>query len=164
MDEVDIHRIPGLWSKLIGYVPQSIYLADASICKNVAFGIEEGEIDENKVNEALEKADLLDFVHSIPDGIHTTVGDRGVRLSGGQRQRIGIARALYHGPEILILDEATSALDNETEKSVMEAVDSLHGKMTLIIIAHRLTTIKNCDTIYEIVEGKAVKRSYEELV
>lgn len=164
IDGVDIHRIPGLWSRLIGYVPQSIYLADASICKNVAFGIEEGEIDESRVNVALEEANLLDFVCSLPEGIHTEVGDRGVRLSGGQRQRIGIARALYHGPEILILDEATSALDNETEKSVMEAVDSLHGKMTLIIIAHRLTTIKNCDTIYEIVEGKAVKRSYEELV
>lgn len=164
LDDVNIRRIPGLWGKLIGYVPQSIYLSDTSICKNIAFGIEESEIDENSVKDALEKAELLDFVQSLPNGIHTKVGDRGVRLSGGQRQRIGIARALYHDPEILILDEATSALDNETEKSVMEAIDSLHGKMTLIIIAHRLTTIKNCDAIYEIVDGKAVMRTYEELV
>lgn len=164
LDDVNIRRIPGLWGKLIGYVPQSIYLSDTSICKNIAFGIEESEIDENSVKDALEKAELLDFVQSLPNGIHTKVGDRGVRLSGGQRQRIGIARALYHDPEILILDEATSALDNETEKSVMEAIDSLHGKMTLIIIAHRLTTIKNCDAIYEIVDGNAVMRTYEELV
>lgn len=149
---------------LIGYVPQSIYLSDTSICKNIAFGIEESEIDENSVITALEKAELLDFVQSLSKGIHTEVGDRGVRLSGGQRQRIGIARALYHDPEILILDEATSALDNETERSVMEAIDSLHGKMTLIIIAHRLTTIKNCDAIYEIINGQAVRRVYEELV
>ena len=164
LDDVNIRKIPSLWGRLIGYVPQSIYLSDTSICKNIAFGIEESEIDENSVKAALEKADLLDFVSDLPNGIHTEVGDRGVRLSGGQRQRIGIARALYHDPEILILDEATSALDNETEKSVMEAIDSLHGKMTLIIIAHRLTTIKNCDAIYEIVDGKAVARTYEELV
>ena len=164
LDDVNIRKIPSLWGRLIGYVPQSIYLSDTSICKNIAFGIEESEIDENSVKAALEKADLLDFVSDLPNGIHTEVGDRGVRLSGGQRQRIGIARALYHEPEILILDEATSALDNETEKSVMEAIDSLHGKMTLIIIAHRLTTIKNCDAIYEIVDGKAVARTYEELV
>ena len=164
LDDVNIRKIPGLWGKLIGYVPQSIYLADASICKNIAFGVKESEIDESHVKAALEKAELLDFAMGLPEGIHTKVGDRGIRLSGGQRQRIGIARALYHDPEILILDEATSALDNETEKSVMEAIDSLYGKMTLIIIAHRLTTIKNCDDIYEIVDGKAVRRTYEELV
>lgn len=164
LDDINIRKIPGLWGRLIGYVPQSIYLSDTSICKNIAFGIDESEIDEDEVKVALEKADLLDFVLRLPNGIHTKVGDRGVRLSGGQRQRIGIARALYHDPEILILDEATSALDNETEKAVMEAIDSLHGKMTLIIIAHRLTTIKNCDVIYEIVDGKAVRRTYEELI
>ena len=163
LDNINIRKIPVLWGKLIGYVPQSIYLSDTSICKNIAFGIEESEIDEDNVKAALEKADLLDFVLNLPNGIHTEVGDRGVRLSGGQRQRIGIARALYHDPEILILDEATSALDNETERSVMEAVDSLHGKMTMIVIAHRLTTIKNCDAIYEIVDGQAVSRTYEEL-
>ncbi|MCH5258157.1 MAG: ABC transporter ATP-binding protein [Lachnospiraceae bacterium] len=164
LDDVDIRKIPSLWAKLIGYVPQSIYLSDTSICKNIAFGVAESEIDENSVKVALEKAELLDFVQSLPNGIHTKVGDRGIRLSGGQRQRIGIARALYHNPEILILDEATSALDSETEKSVMEAIESLQGKATLIIIAHRLSTIKNCDTIYEIVDGRAVKRTYEELV
>ena len=164
LDDVNIRKIPNLWGRLIGYVPQSIYLSDTSICKNIAFGIEESEIDEDSVKAALEKAELLDFVQSLPNGIYTEVGDRGVRLSGGQRQRIGIARALYHDPEILILDEATSALDNETERSVMEAIDSLHGKMTLIIIAHRLTTIKNCDAIYEIVDGQAVRRTYEELI
>lgn len=164
LDNVNIRKIPKLWGRLIGYVPQSINFSDTSICKNIAFGIEESEIDENSVKSALEKAELLDFVQGLPNGIHTKVGDRGIRLSGGQRQRIGIARALYHDPEILILDEATSALDNETEKSVMEAIDSLHGKMTMIIIAHRLTTIKNCDVIYEIVDGKAVRRTYEELV
>lgn len=164
LDNINIRKIPVLWGKLIGYVPQSIYLSDTSICKNVAFGIEESEIDEDSVKTALEKAELLDFVEGLPNGIHTKVGDRGVRLSGGQRQRIGIARALYHDPEILILDEATSALDNETEKSVMEAIESLQGKMTMIIIAHRLTTIKNCDVIYEIVDGQAVRRTYEELV
>ena len=163
LDNVNIRKIPVLWGRLIGYVPQSIYLSDTSVCKNISFGIEESEIDEDNVKAALEKADLLDFVLSLPNGIHTKVGDRGVRLSGGQRQRIGIARALYHDPGILILDEATSALDNETEKSVMEAIDSLHGKMTLIIIAHRLTTIKNCDVIYEIVDGQAVRRTYDEL-
>lgn len=164
LDDVNIREIPGVWGKLIGYVPQSIYLADASICKNIAFGVKESEIDENSVKSALEKAELLDFVLGLPEGIHTKVGDRGMRLSGGQRQRIGIARALYHDPEILILDEATSALDNETEKSVMEAIESLHGKMTLVIIAHRLTTIKNCDAIYEIADGQAARRAYEELV
>lgn len=164
LDDVNIRKIPSLWAKLIGYVPQSIYLSDTSICKNIAFGVEESEIDENSVKVALEKAELLDFVQGLSNGIHTKVGDRGIRLSGGQRQRIGIARALYHNPEILILDEATSALDNETERSVMEAIESLQGKTTLIIIAHRLSTIKNCDAIYEIVDGRAVKRTYEELV
>ena len=145
-------------------MPQSIYLSDASVRENVAFGIEEKEIDEALVWEALKKAELADFVSTLPEGIRTEVGDRGVRLSGGQRQRIGIARALYHDPDILILDEATSALDNETERAVMEAIDALHGKMTMIIIAHRLTTIKNCDDIYEIINGKAVRRRYEELI
>lgn len=164
MDDINIRRIPGIWSRSIGYVPQSIYLSDASVCENVAFGIEEKEIDEALVWEALKKAELADFVSTLPEGIYTEVGDRGVRLSGGQRQRIGIARALYHDPDILILDEATSALDNETERAVMEAIDALHGRMTMIIIAHRLTTIKNCDDIYEIVNGKAVRRRYEELI
>lgn len=164
LDDTDIREIPNTWGKLVGYVPQSIYLSDASVCQNVAFGIETTEIDGERVKLALEKAELLDFVLKLPDGLNTRVGDRGVRLSGGQRQRIGIARALYHNPDILILDEATSALDNETEKAIMQAIDSLRGKLTLIIIAHRLTTIKDCDVIYEISSGNIVQRSYEELV
>ena len=164
LDGIDIRKIPSTWGKLVGYVPQSIYLSDASVCQNVAFGMKLSEIEEERVKLALKKAELLDFVLGLPDGINTRVGDRGIRLSGGQRQRIGIARALYHNPDILILDEATSALDNETEKAIMQAIDSLRGKVTLIIIAHRLTTIKGCGVIYEISNGNTVQRSYEELV
>ena len=163
LDGTDIRKIPNTWGRLIGYVPQSIYLSDASVLQNVAFGIDMSEIDEERVKSALEKAELLDFVLGLPDGINTQVGDRGIRLSGGQRQRIGIARALYHNPEILILDEATSALDNETERAVRQAIELLRGKVTLIIIAHRLTTIKDCDVIYEISNGNIIRRSYTEL-
>lgn len=164
LDDLNIRKIPNTWGKLVGYVPQSIYLSDASVRQNVAFGIELSEIDDERVKSALKKAELLDFVLGLSAGLDTQVGDRGVRFSGGQRQRIGIARALYHDPDILILDEATSALDNETEKAIMQAIDSLHGKMTLIIIAHRLTTIKNCDVIYEVHNGDIVRKLYEELV
>lgn len=164
LDDMDIRNIPNLWSKTVGFVPQSIYLADASIRENVAFGISASDVDDNRVVDSLKKANLYGFVEELPNGILTEVGDRGVRLSGGQRQRIGIARALYHNPEILVLDEATSALDNDTEASVMEAIESLQGTITLIIIAHRLTTIRNCDKIYEIRDGKAVERMYKELI
>ncbi len=164
IDGIDIKDIPVTWSKLIGFVPQSIFLSDATIAENVAFGIKEKEIDMNKVKKALHMANILSFVENLPDGLNTHVGDRGVKVSGGQRQRIGIARALYHEPQILILDEATSALDNDTEKHVMEAIETLKGKMTMIIIAHRLTTIQNCDKIYEIVDKKAIERYYEELI
>ena len=128
----------------------------------MAFG--EESIDDDRVWSALEKADLKEFVMGLPEGLDSIVGERGVKFSGGQRQRIAIARALYFEPQILILDEATSALDNDTEKAVMDAIDSLHGNITLIIIAHRLTTIKNCDRVYEIAGGKAVERSVEEVV
>lgn len=150
MDGVNITDIPEKWASVIGYVPQSVFLSDASIKMNVAFGENENAIDEERVKEALERAELLSFVNSLPEGMETQVGDRGVRLSGGQRQRIAIARALYHRPEIMVLDEATSALDNETEKAIMSAIDSLQGEVTLIIVAHRLTTVKNCDIIYEV--------------
>ncbi len=151
---MNVHEHPLKWSKKLAYIPQSIFLSDETIRSNVAFGIEEEEIDEQKVWAALEEAQLREFVESLPAGLDTEVGERGVRLSGGQRQRIGIARALYGSPEILVLDEATSALDAETEKAVMEAIDRLAGQKTLIIIAHRLTTIRNCNLIYRVEDGQ----------
>ena len=142
------------WHQKVGYIPQTIFLMDDSIRNNIAFGIETSNINEKQLTKAIEGAQLKDFIDSLPDGIDTEIGERGVRLSGGQRQRIGIARALYFNPEILVLDEATSALDNDTENAVMEAIDSLAGTKTLLIIAHRLTTIKNCDIVYEIKDKK----------
>jgi ABC-type multidrug transport system fused ATPase/permease subunit len=151
-----IHANFNEWSKQIGYIPQQIYLLDESILANVAFGIDAEEIDEAKVWRALEQAQLADFVRTLPEGINTIVGDRGVRLSGGQRQRVGIARALYEDPAVLVLDEATSSLDNETEKAVMDAVRGLQGEKTMIIVAHRLSTIEHCDIVYK-VENKTVR-------
>ena len=151
------------WQHNIGYIPQVIYLSDDTIRNNIAFGIEPEKIDEDAIKKAMEDAKLDEFVDTLPDGLDTFVGDRGVRLSGGQRQRIGIARALYHNPEVLVLDEATSALDNETEAAVMNAIDRLHGQKTMIIIAHRLSTIKNADIIYEIGHGKAEVRTHAEV-
>ncbi len=159
---MDIGEYPFTWSKKLAYIPQSIYLADESIKENIAFGIREQDIDEDKVWAAIDEAQLTTFIRSLPGGINTGVGERGVRLSGGQRQRIGIARALYGDPELLVLDEATSALDNETEKAVMDAIDSLHGRKTMIIIAHRLTTIKNCDLIFEVKDGQIREVTREE--
>ena len=153
-DGKDIFESYASWLAQIGYIPQTIYLIDESIRENIGFGIKAEDIDEERVWETLEEAQLKDFVESLPEGLDTKVGERGVRLSGGQRQRIGIARALYHNPEILVFDEATSALDNETEAALMEAINSFHGKKTMIIIAHRLNTIENCDIIYRVSEGK----------
>jgi ABC-type multidrug transport system fused ATPase/permease subunit len=144
------------WLAQIGYIPQTIYMIDESIRDNIAFGIDKDSIDEKRIWEVMEEAQLADFVRGLPEGLDTKIGDRGVRLSGGQRQRIGIARALYHNPEILVFDEATSALDNETEAAVMEAVNSFHGKKTMVIIAHRLNTIEKCDLIYEVKNEKIV--------
>lgn len=155
-DDKDINDHLDNWHRTIGYIPQNIYLMDDTIAANIAFGIPEEKIDYKKLDRAVERAQLLETIKELPDGLKTVVGERGIRFSGGQRQRIGIARALYNEPEVLILDEATSALDNETEKAVMEAIDALHGEMTLIIIAHRLSTIKNCDVVYEIGKGKAL--------
>lgn len=162
-DEINVHEKPKTFHAQIGYIPQVIYLSDDTIRNNIAFGVKEAQIDEAAVQAAVEKAQLTEFINSLPHGLDTIVGDRGVRLSGGQRQRIGIARALYHDPEILVLDEATSALDNETESAVMEAIDHLQGLKTMIIIAHRLTTIRNVDKIYEVGEGKVRERSKEDV-
>lgn len=143
------------WLSQIGYIPQSIYLVDESIRDNIAFGIDADQIDDDRIWEVLEEAQLRSFVEELPEGLDTTIGDRGVRISGGQRQRLGIARALYHNPEILVFDEATSALDGDTEKAVMDAVNSFHGRKTMVIIAHRLNTIAKCDVIYK-VEGEKI--------
>ena len=164
VDGMNIYKNLPTWQKEIGYIPQSIYLSDDTIRNNVAFGIDESEIDEQTVISALQKAQLYDFVDTLPEGLDTYVGDRGVRLSGGQRQRIGIARALYHNPEVLVLDEATSALDNDTEAAVMEAIDSLKGQKTILIIAHRLTTIKNADVIFEVKDGKVEKKNRQDVL
>ncbi len=156
-DGINIFKNYESWLAQIGYIPQSIYLIDESIRDNIAFGIDADKIDEKRIWEVLEEAQLKEFVEELPEGLDTTIGDRGVRLSGGQRQRIGIARALYHDPEILVFDEATSALDNDTEAAVMEAVNSFHGKKTMIIIAHRLNTIEKCDIVYKVENEKLVE-------
>ncbi len=153
-DDKDIQEHYREWLQNIGYIPQMIFLLDADIRKNIAFGIPEEEIDDEKLWYALKEAQLDEFVKTLPEGVHTGIGERGIRLSGGQRQRIGIARALYHNPEVLILDEATSALDNDTEAAIMDSINRLHGKKTLIIIAHRLQTIEKCDMVYRVENGK----------
>ncbi len=150
---LDIHEDYGEWQKHIGYIPQFIYLVDDTIRNNVALGVEEDKIDEDAIWRALENAQLADFVRSLEEGLDTIIGERGVRISGGQRQRIGIARALYYDPEILFFDEATSSLDNETEKAVMKSINELGAQKTMIIVAHRLTTLRGCDRIYKVEDG-----------
>lgn len=145
------------WHDKIGYIPQTIYMLDDTIRNNIAFG-QKDDIDDEEIWAALKQAQLDEFVASLDEGLDTMIGEAGVRLSGGQRQRIGIARALYRKPEVLVLDEATSALDTETEAAVMEAIDSLQGKMTMLIIAHRLTTIKNCDIVYQVENGNVTQK------
>ncbi len=158
VDGVDIQERMVAWQRKIGYIPQSIYLTDDSVRGNVAFGMGDDEIDDDAVWAALEAAQLRDMVEGLPDGLDTMVGERGVRLSGGQRQRIGIARALYHNPEVLVMDEATSALDNQTERQFVEALERLQGSHTLVVIAHRLSTVRNCDTLFMLDEGRLVAR------
>lgn len=142
------------WLSHVGYIPQTIYMLDDSVRKNIAFGVKEEDIDDARIWEVLEQAQMKQFVEELPNQLDAQIGERGVRISGGQRQRLGIARALYHDPELLIFDEATSALDNDTETAIMEAIDMLHGQKTMVIIAHRLRTIENCDIIYEVKDGK----------
>jgi ATP-binding cassette, subfamily B, bacterial PglK len=165
VDGVDIQtNLPG-WMKNIGYIPQSIYLLDDWIRRNIAFGIPDDMVDEEKLWNAIRAAQLEELVERLPDKEYSKVGERGVRLSGGQQQRIGIARALYNNPQVLIMDEATSALDNITEKYVIEAIEKLRGDRTIIMIAHRLTTVRNCDTIYMLDEGRVVETgNYQELL
>lgn len=156
-DGVEVQEHYKEWLKNIGYIPQSIFMIDSTIRRNVAFGYADEDIDDAKVWQALKEAQLDEFVRGLPDGLDTSIGERGIRLSGGQRQRIGIARALFEDPELLVLDEATSALDNDTEAAIMESINRLHGKKTLIIIAHRLQTIEKCDMVYRIENGKAAR-------
>ena len=144
------------WQEKLGYVSQVIYLLDGSLRENIAFGIPSDAVDEEKIKRAVKKSQLTDFIASLPDGLDSMVGERGVRLSGGQRQRIGIARALYDNPSILVLDEATSSLDMDTERDVMQAIEDLHGSTTVLIIAHRHSTIENCDYLYKLDKGKIV--------
>ena len=151
-----IENVKQSWQKQIGYIPQTIFLMDDSLRRNIAIGIADNEIDEVAIVEALKSAQLEDFVASLPEGLDTVVGERGVRLSGGQRQRIGIARALYHRPSVLVLDEATSSLDTETEHGVMQAVQALQGDKTVIIVAHRLSTVEYCDRLYRLDAGRIV--------
>lgn len=164
MDGIDVYAMPKTWARIVGYVPQSVFLMDDTVRNNIAFGLSEDMIEDEQIWDALERAQLKEFIIGLPNGLDTIVGERGVKFSGGQRQRIAIARALYNKPEILILDEATAALDNETETAVMESIDALQGQITMIIVAHRLTTIRNCDKIYEIREGKAVEREKAEVL
>lgn len=153
------------WQNLIGYIPQSIFLMNDTVERNIAFGVPDEQIDPVRLQQAIEAAQLVDLVERLPQGVKTPVGDRGVRLSGGQRQRVGIARALYHEREILVLDEATAALDNETERLVTESIQALSGVKTMIIIAHRLSTVQHCDRIYLLDRGKIIQSgSYEEVV
>lgn len=156
VDGMDIREnLPG-WYHSIGYVPQMMFMLDDSIRNNVAYGVAEEDIDDEKVWAALKEAQIDEYVRSLPGGLNSSIGERGIRISGGQRQRIGIARALYNDPDIMIFDEATSALDNDTETAIMEAIERLHGRKTLVIIAHRLTTIHNCDAVYKVEDQKFI--------
>ncbi|HEY8119597.1 MAG TPA: ABC transporter ATP-binding protein [Methylophilaceae bacterium] len=156
VDGQDIQNNLRAWQDQIGYVPQTIYLTDDTLRRNIAFGLADDQIDDESVIRAVRDAQLEEFVASQADGLQTMVGERGIRLSGGQRQRIGIARALYHDPSLLVLDEATSALDTEIETDVMQAVAALHGRKTILIVAHRLSTVEQCDRLYRLDHGKLV--------
>jgi ATP-binding cassette subfamily C protein len=165
VDGRNIHESIRSWQKFIGYIPQTIFLCDDTLRRNIALGLRDEEIDEGKLWSAAEAAQLKELISTLPDGIDERVGERGVRLSGGQRQRIGIARALYHQPQILLMDEATSALDNQTEKQITDILGQLHGSITMIIIAHRLSTIQHADNIILFEEGKIISQgSYAELL
>ncbi len=165
VDGVDITQNLSAWQRSIGYIPQFIYLADETLRNNIAFGLPDHKINNEKVWQAIRLAQLEELVHRLPEGLNTIIGERGTRLSGGQRQRVGIARALYHDPQILVMDEATSALDNITEKLIIEAIENLKGERTIIMVAHRLTTVMNCDLLYLMDSGKVIMAgTYRELM
>ncbi|MEM6287898.1 MAG: ABC transporter ATP-binding protein [Bacteroidota bacterium] len=165
VDDTDVQTRLATWQRKIGYIPQSIYLTDNTVRRNVAFGREDDEISDDDVWRALDAAQLRETVEALPDGLDTVIGERGARLSGGQRQRVGIARALYHRPEVLIMDEATSALDNETERQFVDALERLQGDHTMLVIAHRLSTVRGCDTLFMLDQGRLVAEgSYDELL
>jgi ATP-binding cassette, subfamily B, bacterial PglK len=165
VDGISIYENLRAWQNQLGYVPQSIFLTDDTLERNIAFGVPDAEIDRNRLRKAIEMAQLSEVVEQLPNGVDTMVGERGVLLSGGQRQRVGIARVLYYQREILVFDEATAALDTETEKLVTEATKALAGSKTIIIIAHRLSTIEHCDRIYQLEQGKIIKSgTYQEVI
>ncbi len=164
IDDYNIQDSLRNWQDQIGYVPQSIYLSDDTLRRNVAFGIANENINDDAVWKAIRSAQLEEYTNSLPDGLDTMVGEHGIRLSGGQRQRIGIARALYHDPEVLVLDEATSSLDAKTESEVMEAVYALQGSKTVIIVAHRLSTVEHCDYLYKLAGGQVIEKGKPESV
>ena len=154
VDDLNINDGMRSWQNLIGYVQQSIFLTDDTLKKNIGFGLDDNQINEEVLRQAIMTSQLDKFIDSLPNGLNTFVGERGVRLSGGQRQRIGIARALYNNPSILVFDEATSALDNTTEKELMKSIYALKGLKTMIIIAHRLSTLEKCDVCYRVINGQ----------
>jgi len=165
VDGKNIHENISGWQQNVGYIPQSIFLADDTLRSNIAFGLPKKEIDEYKIHRAVKLAQLSKLVEKLPEGLDTRIGEHGARLSGGQRQRVGIARALYNNPEVLIMDEATSALDNITEKQVMQAIEALMGERTIIMIAHRLTTVRNCDQLYLMENGEIIQQgTYDQLI
>jgi ABC-type multidrug transport system fused ATPase/permease subunit len=165
VDDLDVTHSPWELQQLIGYVPQTIFLVDDTLKRNIAFGIPDEAIDEQRVQEVIDAAQLENVVANMSEGLDTIVGERGLKLSGGQRQRIGIARALYHRPQLLILDEGTSALDTETETYIMESVANLKGKLTILLIAHRYSTLHICDIVYKMEDGRIIRQGkLEELI
>lgn len=162
-DQADVMEHYSAWLANIGYIPQTIYMLDDTIRENIAFGVPKDQVTEERIWEVLKEAQMDEFVRELPEGVNTMIGERGVRLSGGQRQRLGIARALYHDPPFLVFDEATSALDNETEAAIMEGIQHLKGRKTMVIIAHRLGTIRDCDIIYRVEGGKIAEVSKQEI-